>query len=483
MPAVGWRTPPPRVLGSLAVILFLATAYFTPVPTSDALRSYSYPITKHWGSAAASDAYDPSAPWPSPPPTPAALGARLLTRIDSLLAAPILSYDDSAKKQRRLCPLSHEQSNQDQINGEGDFWREVKSSTLSGKRVGVAARLRMRLGFDASWGKNRLGNAEWKALFGNGERGIVMTGGNGDTAARILTTLKVLRRRHGCELPVEVFAYPDELELGGLRDEIEALGQVSVREIEAGRQNGVWKRESRGRLRAATAPRQRPHADAAHPVRAEFQLKGEAVARSSFTDILYLDSDNVPVRDPTYLFDSPAFREHGYVLWPDFSKDSADNPIWRLTNTNCNPDQWQAESGQVLVSKTARGGMNLAALLVAYEMNADIAFWYKLSGGDKDTFRYATFFLGLAYTAVETYPGSVGSVVNAHDGHTFCGVAMLQHGLAADEWQLPDVQAKLRPGFEPPKQPPPLFMHANLLKHSSGELISPKLHLSPSPAS
>lgn len=204
-------------------------------------------------------------------------------------------------------------------------------------------------------------------------------------------------------------------------------------------------------------------------MRAEFQLKGEAIARSSFTDLLYLDSDNVPLRDPTYLFSSPAFREHGYVLWPDFSKDSADNPIWRLTDTPCNPDQWQAESGQVLVSKTANGGMALAALLVADEMNRDIAFWYKLSGGDKDTFRYATFFLGVGYTAVEAYPASVGSVVPAHEGHTFCGIAMLQHGLAADEWQLPDVQDKLRPGFSPPKQAPPLFMHANLLKHSSGE--------------
>lgn len=465
MSHVGWRTPNPRALASVALILFIVTAYLIPLPSTDTIRLYSYPITKHLSPAAAS----PPTSWPAPLPTPAALGQHLLSRIDALLSTPIPSYAESAKRQRKLCPTSHEQSNQDQINGEGDFWREVTTSYLHSKRLRVAAGLRERLGFDEDWKEQALDGGAWESLFGDGGRGIVMTGGNGDTAKRISTTLRVLRNRLGCELPVEIFAYPDEQGLGGLREEIEELGGVSVREIEAEREDGVWKREySRP---GATPPPLSPQPMLTFPPRrAEFQLKGEAIARSSFTDLLYLDSDNIPLRDPTYLFASPAFREHGYVLWPDFSKDSADNPIWRLTDSDCNPDQWQAESGQVLVSKTARGGMNLAALLVAWEMNADIDFWYKLSGGDKDTFRYAAMFLGIDYTAVETYPASVGAVVPVHEGHTFCGIAMLQHGLTADEWQLPDVQDKLRPGFEPPKQPPPLFMHANLLKHSSGKL-------------
>lgn len=52
----------------------------------------------------------------------------------------------------------------------------------------------------------------------------------------------------------------------------------------------------------------------------------------------------------------------------------------------CDPTAWQAESGQLLISKTARKGMNFAALLVALEMQQRSEFWFQLSGGDKDTF-------------------------------------------------------------------------------------------------
>lgn len=38
-----------------------------------------------------------------------------------------------------------------------------------------------------------------------------------------------------------------------------------------------------------------------------------------------LDSDNIPARDPTFLFNSPEFRELGVVLWPDFFKDQPEN--------------------------------------------------------------------------------------------------------------------------------------------------------------
>lgn len=50
--------------------------------------------------------------------------------------------------------------------------------------------------------------------------------------------------------------------------------------------------------------------------------KGEVLARSSFSEILYLDSDSVPLTDPTFLFDSPTYKQHGAVLWPDFNRDA-----------------------------------------------------------------------------------------------------------------------------------------------------------------
>lgn len=57
-----------------------------------------------------------------------------------------------------------------------------------------------------------------------------------------------------------------------------------------------------------------------------------------------------------------------------------------MTGKSCDPEEWQAESGQLLVSKLARGGLNLAALLAAEAMQLDHKFWFRLSLGDKDTF-------------------------------------------------------------------------------------------------
>ncbi len=47
----------------------------------------------------------------------------------------------------------------------------------------------------------------------------------------------------------------------------------------------------------------------------------------SLTSILYLDADNLPIADPTYLFAAQGFRETGAVFWPDMASTAAENPI------------------------------------------------------------------------------------------------------------------------------------------------------------
>lgn len=48
-----------------------------------------------------------------------------------------------------------------------------------------------------------------------------------------------------------------------------------------------------------------------------FQLKVLAILLSSFENILLLDADNWPVRNPDYLFDSEVFSRDRFLLWPD----------------------------------------------------------------------------------------------------------------------------------------------------------------------
>ena len=54
------------------------------------------------------------------------------------------------------------------------------------------------------------------------------------------------------------------------------------------------------------------------------KIKAESIVASSFDEVLYLDSDNVPLADPAHLFDSELYagkNQPGIVFWPDLNKD------------------------------------------------------------------------------------------------------------------------------------------------------------------
>jgi len=54
------------------------------------------------------------------------------------------------------------------------------------------------------------------------------------------------------------------------------------------------------------------------------KIKAESIVASSFNEVLYLDSDNVPLADPAHLFDSELYagkNQPGVVFWPDLNKD------------------------------------------------------------------------------------------------------------------------------------------------------------------
>jgi len=57
-----------------------------------------------------------------------------------------------------------------------------------------------------------------------------------------------------------------------------------------------------------------------------FHIKAASIINSQFAEVLYLDSDNIPLLDPTTLFDTPDFTEAGAIFWPDFWKTHPDNP-------------------------------------------------------------------------------------------------------------------------------------------------------------
>ena len=112
-------------------------------------------------------------------------------------------------------------------------------------------------------------------------------------------------------------------------------------------------------------------ADYPADIRNGWQLKSYAMLHSRFEEVLFLDADQVPVRDPAAAFDFPEYRESGAVFWPDIHDLSAHNPIWAMTGLPAETcPSW--ESGQMLVDKRR----HLAALRVALYLNerADLVY-------------------------------------------------------------------------------------------------------------
>ena len=57
-----------------------------------------------------------------------------------------------------------------------------------------------------------------------------------------------------------------------------------------------------------------------HPRLNGWEAKAYAILHCPFEEVLLLDADIVPVRDPSFLFDSDEYQRSGSVLWPDLNR-------------------------------------------------------------------------------------------------------------------------------------------------------------------
>lgn len=164
-----------------------------------------------------------------------------------------------------------------------------------------------------------------------------------------------------------------------------------------------------------------------------YMLKPLSIINSSFEEVLFIDSDNICLRDPTFLFDNEDYKKTGCIFWPDFWKTAKDNPVWDIMNVKYSFSNEQ-ESGQLLVHK--RKCWN--PLLLCLFLNKNSKIYYRLLLGDKDTFRFAWLALNKTFFMISTEPGICGYMFNGF----FRGHTIVQY----DNNDLP------------------LFLHRNLLK-------------------
>jgi hypothetical protein len=232
-------------------------------------------------------------------------------------------------------------------------------------------------------------------------RGVVICAGGGKYLPSAWVLIRMLRRL-GCDLPIQIW-YRGEEERNDSWQELVRLYGVACIDAEAVR-------------------RRHPHL-----ALGGWELKPYAILHSPFREVLLLDADNVPVRDPAYLFDSPEYRQTGAMFWPDGCRMSPSDPCWAAFGVAYR-DERNFESGQLLVDKARCW----RALNLCDWYNQHSYFFYRVVYGDKDTFRFAWHRLGQRFAMPAQEMGSLASTILQYDAD---GELIFQHRFG-DKWSL-----------------------------------------------
>lgn len=160
-------------------------------------------------------------------------------------------------------------------------------------------------------------------------RGIVMLAG-GRYSGYASTGLGMLREI-GCTLPVEVWMKDKEEEKAGWCKELRDEGMVCRRLSD--------------------------YMDVSK-MKHGYQMKVNSILLSSFEQVLFLDGDNVPVRNPNGVFDSKSFTDTGVVLWSDYWRHSGSPVLPYILGLSDKPSEIliqeknkTVESGQLMWDK------------------------------------------------------------------------------------------------------------------------------------
>eukprot|EP00834_Sanchytrium_tribonematis_P001337 NODE_32_length_37098_cov_1.132760.p7 type:complete len:597 gc:universal NODE_32_length_37098_cov_1.132760:15860-17650(+) len=165
-----------------------------------------------------------------------------------------------------------------------------------------------------------------------------------------------------------------------------------------------------------------------------YHYKISALIATSFENVLFLDSDSIPMSDPVELFQTREYKETGLMLWPDMWRTDPFNPIYEVLDLKCINEQ-EIESGQFLINTKS----HFQTILLAQNILRDKDTWYRLLFGDKDILKWAARYLRKPLFLEPEFPKSLGFEVQGF----YCGQSIVH-------------------SFDGRNR----FMHSNLLKHS-----------------
>jgi hypothetical protein len=225
-------------------------------------------------------------------------------------------------------------------------------------------------------------------------QGIVICAGGPVMLTNAYVLLRVLRDIPKCELPIEIWHLGTHEMPGFIADMFVAMG--------------CRIKDASSRL-----------AERDNRISDGWQLKSYALCHSQFEQVLLLDADQVPLKDPAELFEWPEFQRTGAVAWPDIIDISEQNPAWTMLGLQ--PRQvcsW--ESGQLCVDRRR----HWRAINLALEMNRRADTFYQLVYGDKDIFLLAWLLCGSDFALVPERPYQSDYFLCQRD---FAGTPLFQH--------------------------------------------------------
>lgn len=238
-------------------------------------------------------------------------------------------------------------------------------------------------------------------------RGIVVCAGGPSLFTNAYVLIHALRHLHNCRLPIQVWHFGDGEMSGRMRL---LLHELETETVDA---EAVLK---------------------IHPAAIEngWQLKSYALMWSRFEQVLMLDADQVPLRDPADLFRWQNYRDAGAVFWPDCADVLAANPIWQ--GCGLQPRAHPAlDSGQLLIDKSR----HWKALQIAAHLNEQASYYYGLLYGDKDTYLIAFLLAGSDFSLVPHRP--ISDVPFCLQQRDMKGGVLFQHRTGA-KWRYSGAQ-------------------------------------------
>jgi hypothetical protein len=226
-------------------------------------------------------------------------------------------------------------------------------------------------------------------------RGIVIPGGGIKYFPSMWVGINRIRQL-GCVLPIEVW-YLGEVELDATMMRLLQPLNVTFRDAHEYRKR--------------------------HPMRIlnGWELKPYAITHSDFQEVMFIDADCTPVRNPTFLFEAEPYRRTGTVFWPDYPHWMLQPDVYDIFGapkprcTKIPGDDYQVfglaidqsvgwdvpvESGQMLIDKSRCWEQ----LQLALHFCEHSDFYFRFVHGDKEAFHLAWRRLGKDYGMPQRWP-------------------------------------------------------------------------------